>query len=94
MLPTSPIFESLHSLELKAPLVLIELRARYAALVAGDTYIAKRLSQLEYTQPLMGDLLLRVLLIPLHFPHLECLLSLREEAPQMREMKLIGSTRW
>lgn len=55
------VFESFEPLQLKAPLVLVKLGARHAALAAGDTDVAQRLSELEHTQALMGELVGRVL---------------------------------
>lgn len=54
------ILEPLHPLQLKAPLVLVELGPRHAALTAGGTHVGERLSQLPHAQPLTGDLLLGV----------------------------------
>jgi hypothetical protein len=41
---------------LEAPLILIELRARHAALLAGSRHITQRLGWLQHAQALFGDL--------------------------------------
>src|SRR5512146_1163510 len=55
------VLEPFQPLQLEAAFVVVELGACHAALAAGAADVPQRFSELEHTQPLVRDLLWRVL---------------------------------